>query len=108
MYNKALEEIDVKAKPADLPSEIELDASKLVSADDKLTIADIVLPAGVEFANREIDKEQVVISVYDPAAEAAAREAEEAAAAEEAPVDAADVPADNGQTPEEEAPAEEA
>lgn len=102
MYNKALEEIDVKAKPADLPSEIELDASKLVSADDKLTIADIVLPAGVEFANKEIDKDQVVISVYDPAAEAAAREAEEAAAAEAA-VDAADVPSDNGQKPEEEA-----
>ena len=110
MYNKALEEIDVKAKPADLPSEIELDASKLVNADDKLTIADIVLPAGVEFANKEIDKDQVVISVYDPAAEAAAREAEEAAAAEAA-VDAADVPSDNGQKPEEEAaeaPAEEA
>ncbi len=100
MYNKAMEEIDIKAKPSDLPSEIELDASKLSSADDKLTVADIVLPAGVEFANKELDKEQVVISVYDPAAEAAAREAEEAAAAEEN-VEAADVPSDNGQKPEE-------
>lgn len=107
MYNKAMEEIDIKAKPSDLPSEIELDASKLSSADDKLTVADIVLPAGVEFANKELDKEQVVISVYDPAAEAAAREAEEAAAAEEN-VEAADVPSDNGQKPEEasETPAE--
>lgn len=103
MYNKAMEEIDIKAKPSDLPSEIELDASKLVSADDKLTVADIVLPEGVEFANKELDKEQVVISVYDPAAEAAAREAEEAAAAAEEAVDAADVPSDNGQKPEEEA-----
>ena len=42
--------------------------------------------------------DQVVASLYDPAAEAAAREAE---AAEETTVEAADVPADNGTKPEE-------
>ena len=99
---QALEEIDVKAKPSDLPKELEIDASKLANVDDKLTIADIVLPNGVELADKELDKEQVVASLYDPAAEAAAREAE----AEEPVVDAADVPADNGSKPEEEAPAE--
>ena len=100
---QALEEIDVKAKPSDLPKELEIDASKLTNVDDKLTIADIVLPNGVEFADKELDPEQVVASLYDPAAEAAAREAE----AEEPVVEAADVPADNGSKPEEEAPAAE-
>lgn len=95
---QALEEIDVKAKPADLPKELEIDAGKLVNVDDKLTIADIVLPGGVELADKELDKEQVVASLYDPAAEAAAREAE----AEEPAMEAADVPADNGSKPEEE------
>ena len=72
---QAMEEIDIKAKPADLPSE-----------------------------NKELESDQVIASLYDPAQEAAAREAE---AAEEAPVDAADVPSDNGSKPEEAAPAAE-
>ena len=95
---QVMEEIDVKAKPADLPKELEIDASNLKEVDDKLTLANIVLPKGVEFADKELDSEQVVASLYDPAAEAAAREAEETA---EAPVEAADVPADNGTKPEE-------
>ena len=41
--------------------------------------------------------EQVVASLYDPAAEAAVREAED----EKPGVDAADVPSDNGSKPEE-------
>ncbi len=95
---QALEEIDVKAKPADLPKELTVDASQLKNVDDKLTIANIVLPNGVEFADKELDTEQVVASLYDPVAEAAAREAEEAA---ETPVEVADVPSDNGSKPEE-------
>jgi large subunit ribosomal protein L25 len=38
----------VKALPKDLVSEIEVDISALANIDDKLTIADIKLPAGVE------------------------------------------------------------
>ena len=49
-----------------------------------------------EEADKELDKEQVIASLYDPAAEAAAREAE----AEGTAVEAADVPADNGSKPE--------
>lgn len=93
---QALEEIDVKAKPADLPKELTVDATNLKELDDKITISDIVLPKGVEFADKELDNEQVVASLYDPAAEAAAREAE----AEQPEIDAADVPADNGTKPE--------
>ena len=80
--NQAMEEIDVKAKPADLPKELEIDASGMKEVEDKLTIADIALPEGVEFADKELDSEQVVASLYDPAAEAAAREAEEKAETE--------------------------
>lgn len=87
-----LEEVEVKAKPADLPEAIEVDASKLAAAGDRLTIADIVLPKGVEFADKEIDTEAVIANVYDPVAEAAERDAkaeadkaaEETRAAEEA------------------------
>lgn len=97
---QVMEEIEVKAKPADLPEKITADASKFASLDDKLTIADLKLPKGVELADKELASDQVIASIYDPAAEAAAREAEEAAAAE-ANVDAADVPSDNGSKPEE-------
>lgn len=92
-----LEEIDVKAKPADLPEAIEVDASKLATTEDGLTVADIVLPKGVEFADKELDKELPIANVYDPAEEAAEREAkaeadkaaDEAKAAEEAAAAAA-------------------
>ena len=87
---QVMEEIDVKAKPADLPEEIKIDASKLAKLDDKITVADIKLPNGVELADKELAPEQVVASLYDPAVEAAEREAEsqtepaaEEAAAEE-------------------------
>ncbi len=79
--NQALTEINVKAKPADLPKELTLDASGFTTIDDKFTIADLVLPADVEFASQELDMDQVIASLHDPAAEAAAREAAEAAEA---------------------------
>lgn len=81
---QSIESIEVKAKPADLPKELTIDASKLETVDDKLTVAEIKLPEGVEFADKEIDIEQVIVSLYDPAVEAEKREAEEAKEAEEA------------------------
>ncbi|MBQ3432796.1 50S ribosomal protein L25 [Candidatus Saccharibacteria bacterium] len=93
---QSIEELDVKAKPADLPKELEIDASSLTGVDDKLTIANIVLPEGVVFADKELDPEQVVASLYDPAAEAEKREAEEAAEAETAESEeAAEAPAES-------------
>ena len=99
---RALEEIAIKAKPADLPKELTIDASKLETVEDKLVIADIILPSGVEFADKEINGEQVVISLYDPAAEAAAREAEAAEATAEAPAEEtpAEAPAENTEATE--------
>lgn len=96
---QALEEIDVKAKPADLPKELTVDASKLADLDDKIVLSDLVLPNGVELADKELSGDQVVASLYDPAAEAAAREAE----AEKPDTEAADVPSENGEKPTEEA-----
>ena len=90
---QVMEEIDVKAKPADLPKELTIDASKLATLDDKITIADIALPEGVVLADKELSSDQVIASVYDPAAEAAAREAADKAAAEAAATEDAETPA---------------
>ena len=77
-----LEEIEVKAKPSNLPEELTIDGSKLASAEDRLTIADIILPNGVELADKELDPTTVVANVFDSAAEAAARDAEDEQAEE--------------------------
>lgn len=82
MTTQAIEEIAIKAKPADLPNGLEIDASGLENIEDKLTIKDIKLPEGVEFSDKELDLEQVVVSLYDPVAEAEKREAEAEAEAE--------------------------
>jgi len=73
-----LEEVDVKAKPSDLPEELTVDGSGLASTDDKLTLSDLKLPNGVELADKELELSTVIANVYDSAAEAAAREAEDA------------------------------
>ena len=101
---QAIEELDVKAKPADLPKELTVDATVLKEVDDKLTIADIKLPEGVVFADKELNPEQVVASLYDPAAEAEKREAEEKEAAEtaEAGEEAAETPAETAEESSEE------
>lgn len=78
---QVLEEIDIKAKPSDLPEELVVDGGSLAGVEDKITVADLKLPQGVELANKELDPTTVVANVYDPAAEAAAREAEDAAPA---------------------------
>lgn len=78
-----MEEIEIKAKPSDLPEELVLDASKLATTEDKLTVADLVLPAGVELVDKSMEPITVIANVYDPVAEAAAREAEDQKAAED-------------------------
>ena len=99
--DQVLEEIDVKAKPANLPKELTVDASKLATVEDKILVKDLVLPSGVELADTDLDPETVIANVYDAAAEAEAREAADKAAAEAGEVSAADVPSDSGAKPEE-------
>ena len=72
---QALEKVEVKAKPADLPEALELSVKDLASTEDKLTLADIKLPEGVEFADLEQDLDLVVANVYEPAALEAANNA---------------------------------
>lgn len=72
---QAIEHIDIKAKPGDLPEALELSVAGLVSTDDKLTLGDIKLPEGVEFAELEQDLDLVVANVYEPSALQAANEA---------------------------------
>jgi large subunit ribosomal protein L25 len=86
---QVLEDIEVKAKPTDLPKSLVVDGSKMESLESELTIADIKLPANVKFADAEIDMEQVIATVYDAAADAAAQEAADKAAAEAAAAAAA-------------------
>lgn len=102
---QALESVEIKAKPADLPDSLTISVENLETIEDRLTINDIVLPAGVEFADAEQDLELVIANVYEPSALQAANEAaggdaeeevapeegeEEAAEGEEAPAEAAE------------------
>ncbi len=87
---QVMEDVEVKAQPTNLPQEIIVDGSKLAELDDKLTLADLQLPEGVALADKELAETTVIANVYDPAAEAAAREAEDAVAkAADASADAA-------------------
>lgn len=85
---QAIEKLEVKAKPADLPESLELSVIKLATTDDKLTVADITLPAGVEFDSAEQDVDLVIANVYEPSALQAANDAAGGDATEDTVVDA--------------------
>lgn len=82
--------VEVEALPANLPNALILDGTKLVEVGDKLTVADLIVPAGVTILTDADQTLAVVEEPKDQISEAAA-EAEENAEAS-----AADVPADNG------------
>lgn len=63
---QALEKVTIKARPAHLPDAFEISIADLATTDDKLTLADIQLPEGVEFADAEQDTSLVVANVYEP------------------------------------------
>lgn len=88
---QALEQIEVKAKPADLPEVLEVSIVALANPEDKLTLADITLPKGVEYADVEQDLELVLVNVYEPAALQAANDAAGGDAEDES-----EVASDNG------------
>ncbi len=90
---QAIETVEVKAKPADLPEALEVSVAGLVSDEDKITFEDITLPSGVEYADVEQDLELVIANVYEPAALEAANEA---AAGDAEDPSASDVEAEHG------------
>ena len=85
---QALEQLEVKALPMELPEALEVSIVELADAGDRVTVADIVLPEGVEIvdnddgrADEDEDEERqtvmdlVIASVYEPSALQAANEA---------------------------------
>lgn len=79
-----LDTVTIEALPADLPEIIEFDGEKLIEVGDQITVADLTAPKGVSITT---EPEQVLATVFEPSALAAANEAAGGDADEE---DAAD------------------
>lgn len=101
---QAIEHIEVRAIPANLPESLEISIVDLADTEDKLTIADLTLPEGVEFADHEQDMDLVIANVYEPSALQAANDA---AGGDAEPEDVADMEADNGADTRQDTQAEE-
>jgi large subunit ribosomal protein L25 len=82
-----LDTVQVKALPKDLPDQLTYDAEKLVQVGDQVTVADLLVPSGVEV---EAEPQQVLATVFEPSALAAANDEAggTATAADELAVDA--------------------
>ena len=101
---QAIETVEIKAKPADLPESLEISIVDLATDEDKITLADVKLPEGVEYADNDQDLELVVANVYEPAALEAANEA---AAGDATIEDASEVEAEHGSDTPQDTQAEE-
>jgi large subunit ribosomal protein L25 len=67
-----LESVQVRAIATKLPDFLEYDAEKLVEVGDHVTVADLVIPEGVELVT---ETEHSIATVYEPSALAAANDA---------------------------------
>lgn len=67
-----LEAVEVDALPRDLPDVLEFDGEKLVAAGDSVTVADLIIPAGVTV---KTDPSHPVATVFEPSALQAANDA---------------------------------
>ncbi len=65
---KVLHEIEIEALPKDLPQKIEVDISKLVTAEDNVLVSDLIMPTGVKAITKEIE---VVAAISIPQEEKA-------------------------------------
>lgn len=104
---QALDKIEVKALPMDLPDAIEVSIVELKEAGDKVTLGDATLPENVEYVEHDdghadVEGEEkpsitdlMVASVWEPAALQAANEAAAGDAEDETEVES-----DNGSTDE--------
>lgn len=66
-----LDTVQVRALPKDLPDQLTYDAEKLVEVGNQMTVADLVVPSGVEV---EVDSNHVIATVFEPSALAAAND----------------------------------
>ena len=103
---QALEQLEVKALPMELPEALEVSIAELAEAGDRVTVGDITVPVGVEIVDNDDgradddDEEErqtvmdlVIANVYEPSALQAANDAA-GGDAEEADADA--VASENG------------
>ena len=93
---QAIEQVEIRALPANLPEALEISIVDLATDEDKLTLADLTLPEGVEFADHEQDTDLVIANVYEPSALQAANDAAGGDAEAE---DAEAVTSENGDEP---------
>lgn len=97
---QALDKIEVKALPMDLPDSVEVSIIELKEAGEKVTLANATLPEGVEFVehddhhgqhDEDDEKPQIsdlmVASVWEPAALQAANESAAGDATDESQVE---------------------
>ena len=99
---QALDKIEIRALPMELPEALEVSILGLKEPGDRVTVADITLPEGVEIMERDDGKAEdddeerpkitdlMVASVWEPAALQAANEAAAGDAVDEADVEVAD------------------
>lgn len=66
---KVLHELEIEASPANLPHDISVDISVLVSVGDQIHVRDLIIPAGVEV---KIEADQVVALIQEVEIEAEA------------------------------------
>ncbi len=110
---QALDKIEVRALPMDLPDAVEISIVDLKEPGDKVTLASATLPEGVEFVehddgHHDDDEEKphvtdlMVASVWEPAALQAANEAAAGDAEDESEVES-----DNGEDTPQDTQAEE-
>ncbi len=78
-----LETVQVKAVPDKLPEFLEYNAEKLVEIGDHVSVADLLIPEGVELIT---EPEHAIATVYEPSALAAANDAAGGDAEEESEV----------------------
>jgi large subunit ribosomal protein L25 len=90
-----LETVHVKAIATNLPDYFEYDAEKLIEVGDQATVADLIVPEGVEI---ETELEHTIATVYEPSALAAANDA---AGGDAEPEDVADVESETESSAEE-------
>ena len=64
---KNLHEVEVSALPGNLPHDIKVDLSRIMTFEDNVCVKDLTIPAGVEILD---DQETVVASVVPPRSEA--------------------------------------
>lgn len=96
---KTIEAVTVSALPKDLPDFVEVAGDKFVDAGDHATVADITPVASVAIIT---DPTQIIATVYEPSALAAANEAAAGTATDESEVEAENGAEAEGEPSEEE------